>query len=156
MVSGKILKIIIYPFDRLEDKVRGRLSHHPFVYAFFGGSGVILFWRGIWHAADYLQNNTYWGSIVFSSLGSMILGAVILLLSGLFVAVFIGDSIIMSGIRGEKKLVEKTEEEIDRERKLSTETLETLKAKVDIEQQTLDKIEKKLKDINMCEVPEIK
>lgn len=106
---------IVNFFDKLEDHVRGSLSHHPFIYSFFGGSGVILFWRGIWHSADYLEANTRFGAIVFSSVGSMIVGMVTLLMTGLFVSVFIGDSIIMSGIKGDKKLIEKTEDEIEGE-----------------------------------------
>jgi hypothetical protein len=130
---------IVNFFDRLEDHIRGALSHHPFIYSFFGGSGVILFWRGIWHVADYLEFNTVWGRVVFSPFGSIILGMIILLLTGLFVAVFIGDSIIMSGIKGEKKLVEKTEDELAEE-----------KSEIQIVKDVVDHIEKdihKLKSI---------
>ena len=102
-------------FDKLEDVVRNRLSGYPITYAFLGGSGVILFWRGIWHVADYLEENTMLGSIIFSDLGSMILGMVMLLISGLFVSVFIGDSILISGLKNEKKITEKTSDEIETE-----------------------------------------
>ena len=103
-------------FDKLEDHVRGSLSKYPIFYAFLGGSGVILFWRGIWHTADYLEENTFIGSIIFSDIGSMILGMIMLLISGLFVSVFIGDSILISGLKKEKKITEKTSEEIDSEK----------------------------------------
>lgn len=102
-------------FDKLEDVVRNRLSGYPITYAFLGGSGVILFWRGIWHVADYLEENTILGSIIFSDFGSMILGMVMLLISGLFVSVFIGDSILISGLKNEKKITEKTSDEIETE-----------------------------------------
>lgn len=102
-------------FDKLEDVVRNRLSGYPITYAFLGGSGVILFWRGIWHVADYLEENTMLGSIIFSDFGSMILGMVMLLISGLFVSVFIGDSILISGLKNEKKITEKTSDEIETE-----------------------------------------
>ncbi len=46
---------------------------------------------------------------------SLVVSAVILLSTGLFVSFFIGDSILLSGIKGEKKIVEKTEEEIKKE-----------------------------------------
>lgn len=121
-------------FDKLEDHVRAALARHPFVYSVIGGSGVILFWRGVWHSADYFEKNTYWGSYVFSNLGSMILGVVTLLITGLLVSVFIGDSIIMSGIRHDKKLIEKTEEEIEEEIKK--------------EEQSLRNIERKIEDLN--------
>lgn len=76
---------------------------------------MVLFWRGIWHTADLLQIHTYWGSVLFSELGSVLLGLFILLITGLFVSVFIGDSIIISGMRGSKKIIEQTESELELE-----------------------------------------
>lgn len=102
-------------FDKLEDSVRGGLSRYPIIYSFFGGIGVILVWRGIWHTADWLQLNTVIGSVLFSDVGSMLVGILILLVTGLFVSVFIGDSIIMTGVRHEKKISEKTEDEVEGE-----------------------------------------
>lgn len=94
-------------FDRLEDKVRGRLSHYPIVYALVGGIGVVLFWRGIWHTVDeYL----FWSGPV-----SIIVGSIILLITGVFVSSFVGTRLIISGIKGEKKTVEKTADEIENE-----------------------------------------
>lgn len=104
-------------FDKLEDVIRGRLSKHPFIYGFVGGSGMILFWRGIWHTADWIQVNTLWGTVVFSPIGSLLTGIVVLLMSGLFVSVFIGDSILISGLRHEKKTSERTEDEVVSEKK---------------------------------------
>jgi hypothetical protein len=95
-------------FDRLEDKVRGYLSHYPIAYAIIGGVGVVLFWRGVWHTADLFQFMT--GPL------SMIMGMVLLLMSGLFVSFFIGDSIMIAGLKREKKLAEKTELEIETEK----------------------------------------
>ncbi len=102
-------------FDKIEDHTRGALAHHPLTYSVIGGTGVVLFWRGIWHTADHLQANTLVGSYLFSDLGSVLLGLFILLITGLFVSVFIGDSIIISGMRGSKKIIEKTESEIELE-----------------------------------------
>lgn len=99
-------------FDRLEDVIRGRLSKHPIIYGFIGGSGVIIFWRGVWHSADWLQANTLIGAVLFSNVGSMLTGIVVLLMSGLFVSILIGDSILISGLRHEKKVTEKTEDEV--------------------------------------------
>jgi septal ring factor EnvC (AmiA/AmiB activator) len=45
----------------------------------------------------------------------MIIVTIILLASGLFVSYFIGDTILMSGMKGEKKLADKTEREIREE-----------------------------------------
>ena len=97
------IKSIILFLDRLEDKIRGRLSHYPIVYALVGGIGVVLFWRGVWHVAD---------SINIGSVASLVVGSAILLVSGVFVSAFVGNRLIISGLAGEKKLSEKTEIEI--------------------------------------------
>jgi len=112
-------------FDKLEDNVRGYLSHYPIPYAIIGGIGVVLFWRGVWHTTDYLMllirtttpNSTidlsqelWWDGPL-----SIILGTFLLLMIGLFVSNFIGNEIIISGLKGEKKVSEKTEEEVETE-----------------------------------------
>lgn len=94
---------IIKFFDKLEDKIRKKLSRRPIIYAFIGSVGIILLWRGIWYLAD---------DFGLSGLASAIAGIIILLLIGLFVSFFIGSEIIISGIKQEKRLEEKTEEEI--------------------------------------------
>ena len=93
-------------FDKLEDKTRGFLSHYPTIYAIIGGVGLILFWRGIWEGSI---------NIGLSNFASMIIGALILLSTGIFVSYFIGDQILLSGLRGEKKIIEKTENELESE-----------------------------------------
>lgn len=103
-----MFKKILHMFDRLEDSVRGHLSRYPLVYALVGGVGVVLFWRGVWHTADeipVLDNN-------WVSLG---VGTAILLITGIFVSAFVGNKLIMTGLRGEKKMAEKTIEEIEAE-----------------------------------------
>jgi hypothetical protein len=125
------MKKIIRFFDKLEDKIRGGLAHYPLFYSLIGGTGVILFWRGIWHTADYFEENTKLGSVMFSDFGSMLTGLLILLSTGLFVSIFIGDSIIMSGIRHDKKLIEKTEEEIEEEIKKEESTLKQIKNSIE-------------------------
>ena len=99
-------KRIIHFFDRLEDKTRAKLSRNPLLYAFVGGIGVVLFWRGVWHLAD---------DINLDSVSSTIIGGVILLITGVFVSAFIGNRLIISGLSGDKKLAEKTSEEIETE-----------------------------------------
>ncbi|MFZ2049039.1 MAG: hypothetical protein WAV25_01960 [Minisyncoccia bacterium] len=94
-------------FDKLEDKVRSHLSRSPIIYGFVGGIGVILFWRGVWHTADQYPFMT--GPV------TTLIGAIILLLSGVFVSVFVGNRLILTGLLGEKKLTEKTEDEINAE-----------------------------------------
>lgn len=98
-----ITKIVKF-FDVLENKIRAGLSHNPIMYALIGGVGVILFWRGVWHTADLFPFMT--GPV------STIIGSIILLLTGVFVSAFVGNKLILSGLKGDKKLAEKTEEEI--------------------------------------------
>lgn len=129
------MNALLHFFDKFEDHVRHFLSHYPLVYSLIGGSAVILFWRGVWKVADLLEKTGgELGALVFSGVGSMVLGVVILMATGLFVSVFIGDSIIMSGIKKDKKLIEKTEIEIADEtfniKKVETE-LETINQKLD-------------------------
>jgi len=98
-----MFKPIIHFFDKLEDRVRGYLSHYPIIYALIGGFGIVHFWRGVWHLGDDLH---------MSSEASLILSTIVLLMTGLLVSFFIGDNILITGLRKEKKLVEKTEEEL--------------------------------------------
>ena len=99
------MKIIKF-FDKLEDKIRKRLSRKPLIYALVGSIGIILLWRGIWMLAD---------ALAMPGWVSAVLGLLILLAIGLFVSFFIGDQIIISGVKEEKRIDEKTEEEIKRE-----------------------------------------
>lgn len=103
-----MIKKILHVFDQLEDMVRGHLSRYPIVYALIGGIGVVLFWRGVWHTADDIP-------ILDNSWVSLIVGSLILLVTGIFVSVFVGSRLILTGLRGEKKMTEKTKEEIEAE-----------------------------------------
>jgi len=98
---------VFYFFDKLEDKVRGYLSRRPILYTFIGGIAIVLFWRGVWHTADLFPFLTGPVSIVIS--------VIVLLITGLFVSYFVGDFIILSGIKKEKKVVDKTEEDLKKE-----------------------------------------
>lgn len=98
------VKHIVHFFDKLEDKVRGRLSRSPIVYTMIGGFAIVLFWRGVWMTADMFP--------VLTGPVSIVISVAVLLITGLFVSVFIGDNIILSGVANEKKIVEKTENEI--------------------------------------------
>ena len=100
------MKNIVKFLDKIEKKIRGKLSHHPFLYALIGGVGVVLFWRGVWHMADDLS---------VASGVSFVLGTMILLITGVFVSEFIGKQLIIAGLIGEKKLTEKEEAEIETE-----------------------------------------
>jgi membrane-bound ClpP family serine protease len=123
-----IIKKIVKFFDKLEDKIRRKLSHYPILYAFIGGTGVVLFWRGIWHTAD---------DINLGSILSIFIGAFILIVIGIFVSEFIGKKLIISGLVGEEKLTEKEESEI-----------ETEETQLKSLQNTLNRLEKKLEHID--------
>lgn len=96
---------LIKALDHLEDHVRQYLSKRPLVYALIAGVGVVLFWRGVWDLA---------GLIIGPGV-SLLISVVIMLTTGTFVSFFIGDHIIISGMKAEKRVDEKTEQEIRKE-----------------------------------------
>lgn len=130
---GKIVNF----FDKFEDHIRGHLSRYPIIYTLIGGIAIVLFWRGVWHTADILQAQGGILGFLFYEPVSMIIVIVILLATGLFVSYFIGDTILLSGLKQQKKLNEKTEKDVKGE------------------EVTLIEIENSIKDIKK-EVDEIK
>jgi hypothetical protein len=144
-----IEKIISF-LDKLEDKIRHRLSRKPILYAFIGGIGVVLFWRGVWHFADYLMSNLSSGYISGQSTDtvlvwwdgplSLTIGILLLLSTGVLVSSFIGNELIISGLKGEKKTVEKTESELKTEAQIIKEMDQRVQTITD----RLEKIEKKI------------
>lgn len=114
----ELIKKIIKFFDRLETKIRHQLVRWPIFYAFIGSIGVVLIWRGVWMIADSFNMSGYI---------SMLLGVLISVSIGLFVSFFVGDSIIITGIKQEKRIDEKTEEEIKKEEVTLIEIKEDLK-----------------------------
>ncbi len=108
----------IYPFfDTLEDRVRSWLSRRPKLYSFIAGAAIVLLWRAIWHMADILEAEGGFIGFLFTPQVTLITSTIILLASGLFVSFFVGDAIIMSGLRKEKKFVDKAQDEMEREQK---------------------------------------
>jgi hypothetical protein len=122
-----LYKIIYKFFDKLEDKIRGRLTHTPLIYAFVGSVGIVSIWRGVELISDNLGMPGWL---------SLILGIVIATSTGLFVSFFIGENIIISGLNKEKRTDEKTEEEIHEERE-----------EIHKERTTLIEIQKDIKEI---------
>ena|SRR3989344_9389004 len=131
------MKKIIKFLDKLEDKIRGKLSHYPIVYALVGGTGIVLFWRGVWHTADMFPFLN--GPI------SIIISLVLLLMTGLFVSFFIGHYIIFSGLKQEKKIEEREEAEIEIELDLQRAQMKVL---MEIKNK-IEKIEKEIADIKL-------
>jgi hypothetical protein len=95
--------------------IRSWLSHHPILYAFIGGTGVIIFWRGVWLTVDFLMTLISSHTAAATSMNasqsvwwdgplSVVLGMIILLFTSAFVSSLIGNEIIISGLRAEKKI----------------------------------------------------
>ncbi len=144
------MKFLYNFFDKFEDKIRGKLSHYPIFYAFIGGVGVVTFWRGVWHTTDFIsevifsyqQNSTidigslpWWDGPL-----SILVGSILLLSTGLFVFDFIGTQSIITGLKGEKRLEEKTEEEV----RMETNIIGEIKEEVEEISSRLNNIEKDL------------
>lgn len=108
-----MFKKVIKFFDKLEDKVRFYLSKKPIIYAFIAGTAIVLFWRGVWMLADELNISPFF---------SFLLSLILMLLTGTFVSFFVGEQILISGLRKEKRLEEITEKEIKTELDLILET----------------------------------
>jgi len=137
-------------FDRLEDRVRGWFSRRPLLYGVIGGLGVVLFWRGTWHTLDFIYevkiaidkglpiDYTY----AWDGPSSFIIGLIVVLITGLLVSNFIGNEIILSGLRGEKKLAEMAKKG---EVKTKTGGIAKLQEELKKISQRLEDIEKKLK-----------
>ncbi len=127
-------KSILAFFDKFEDRIRGSLSHHPILYTFIGGVSIVLFWRGVWHTADILESQGGLLGWLFYEPTNMIIVTIILLASGLLVSYFIGDAILLSGMKRSKKITERTESEIkeeDMELKQIRMTIKDIKKEVD-------------------------
>ena len=117
-------------FDRFENRIRGFLSRYPIVYGFVAGVGIVSFWRGVWETSDLLK---------IPALASLLFGFLLLLAIGVLVTEFLGNRIIISGLRGEKKLEEKTLREIEDEEMF----LANLKSKVDRIEKMVEKLSNK-------------
>ncbi|MGI9117950.1 MAG: hypothetical protein ACR2IQ_00170 [Minisyncoccia bacterium] len=134
-IYSKILNF----FDKLEDRVRGHLSKYPIFYSMLGSIFLVLLWRGIWHTADLLEGEGGVLGFIFHPFVSATWATWGLLLIGLFVSMFVGDMIIMSGLRRSKKVTEQTEEEIKQEEQREEYALEHI-------EKQLNRIEKKIEE----------
>jgi len=129
-----MIKKVLTFFDKFEDSVRMHLSRFPVVYTFVGAIAIVLFWRGVSKTADILQEQGGILGWIFYEPINLIIVVLILLATGLFVSYFIGDTILISGMRGEKKVTEKTEREVkDEELKIGElrTTIKEMKTELD-------------------------
>lgn len=106
-----MLKKILVFFDKQEDKTRHALSKHPIVYALIGGFLVVIFWRGVWDMMDMLYIE--FGFWFLHPVASLVISILAMLATGTFVSFFIGEQIIISGLKEEKRIDQKTEQEIE-------------------------------------------
>ncbi len=110
-----IYKKLYHYFDKLEDRIRAYLSRSPILYAFIAGISIVLFWRGVWRIGDFLEEQGGILGALFSGPGSVIMTVIVMLATGLFISFFVGDLIILSGLKHEKKVAEKTEADVAKE-----------------------------------------
>ncbi len=130
-----IFKRALNFFDKFEDRVRMHLSRYPILYTIIGGVAIVLFWRGVWHTADILQAKGGILGFIFYEPTNLSIVLAVLLATGLFVSYFIGDTILISGMKGEKKVTDKTEKEVQEETQELKEirtTIKEMKKEVDV------------------------
>jgi len=121
-------------FDKFEDRLRGKLSNYPIIYTLIGSTCIVLFWRGVWNTADALMHKGGILGFMFNEGISLVIVTLILLSTGLFVSYFIGDTILMSGLKQQKKRTEKTKKDIEDEEqeiKALRSTIKEMKVEVD-------------------------
>ncbi len=136
---------------KIKHKIQNHLSHRPKLYALVVGVGIVLFWRGVWHSADHLH--TFISHLSATSSPSFIdapwwdgplsflAGCIVLYFTGAFTSSFIGNELILSGLRGEKKLNQKAETEI----KSEGESIENIKDELIIISKRLESLQKQSK-----------
>lgn len=120
----------------IEERITIYLSHRPKMYAFIVGVGIVLFWRGVWHTTDLFHayisffhsnstidsfNYVWWDGAL-----SLVVGVGVLHFTGAFTSSFIGNELILSGLRGEKRLNQRTEGEVKHEVKAISDIKEEL------------------------------
>jgi hypothetical protein len=128
------------------------LSHHSFLYATIVGIGIVLFWRGVWHSADtlhlYINNYSSTGSVSvidhpwWDGPLSFFVGCLILFVTRAFVSSFIGNELILSGLRIEKKIAKQTEDDV----KTEVATIGDIKHTISAISRKLEELEVQVKD----------
>lgn len=138
--------------SKIRNTITIYLSHRPGVYALIVGIGIVWFWRGVWHCTDLIhvyfdlfsQNSTidssaspWWDGAL-----SLFFGTTILYFTNAFTSSFIGNELILSGLRKEAKIYKKDEEEIRADEKIIVDIKKELNfvaEKIDALQKEIDK-----------------
>jgi TRAP-type C4-dicarboxylate transport system permease large subunit len=134
-------------FDRLEDRVRAGLSNHPMIYAIIGGVAIVVFWRGVWGFMDLFPIFDGLYGMIWTTIAS----SLVLMVTGIFISYFVTDRIILSGMKHEKKVAEKTQEELAEEEEMIARlavTLERIGKELQEIKQRLYMVEIKEKEIS--------
>ncbi len=128
-----MIHFVVHFFDKLEDSIRAHLSRFPVPYSIISGIAIVLFWRGVWHLAD---------DIGLSSINSILVSLPMLLLTGVLVSYFVADRVILSGLKHEEKIVQKTADELRAEDNL----LHNVAAQVQKIEKQMQKMEDEIKE----------
>lgn len=114
---------VIHYIRKIEDRIRERLARYPIVYTLIGAVAIVIFWRGVWITADDISANIPEALQWIDGPLSVITSVIVLLVTGLFVSFFVNDQIILSGVKREEKLAEKTEGEVKKEGSMISDVL---------------------------------
>jgi hypothetical protein len=118
-------------FQKFEQKALAFFEQFPFVHALLAAIAVILFWHGMWEIVDATKINFIW---------SAVLGLLLMVGTGLFVQMFIGDTILI------KKVDKKTNKEIKDEVGLSM-----VQKEVSTEEMTLTQLDDRYQLLHLCQ-----
>ncbi len=128
------------------------LSHHSYLYALLVGVGIVLFWRGVWHTVDlvHIYIDHYSATAPLDSVHvpwwdgplSFFVGCLLLYTTRAFVSSFIGNELILSGLRSERRMAKETEGEL----KSEIFTINDLKHTLSAVARKLDELEVQVKD----------
>lgn len=122
---------------KLLTKIHIFLSHHSVLYATVAGIGIVLFWRGVWHSVDvvhykiehlFSDGSSTLQYVWWDGPFSFVVGVLILWFTRAYVSSFIGNELILSGLRNEEKVVKDAEGEIHTELRAITDIKEDLEA----------------------------
>lgn len=128
------MKYVTNIFLQIEERARTYFERVPFLHAFLGGVGVVLFWRGVWEIADRMRIDP----IISIVAGCLLLGSI-----GLFLHTFVGNAIIIKNVERDKQMTKKAEHEIavvEKDIKREEVTLGQLSAKIDRLEQVIKEL----------------